>query len=117
MKKLIITLAAATLISSSYGQTQFHSVIKLIGEWENVNRAEHGFVFFDNGTFAVYQSHNEYSHYSGGRYSIYDNTLMLSGNSANGKITYLYSFKIDGDILTLTDYLNKSDSTTYKKKK
>ena len=115
----------------SYGQTQFYSyplvsakeyteiapVIQLIGEWENENRPEHGFVFFDNGTFAIFQSHNGYSHYNGGRYSIYGTTLMLSGNNANGKITNLYSFKIEGDILTLTDYLNKSDSTIYKKKK
>jgi len=91
----------------------------LIGVWQREgnytgnNLPTSHFAFFDNGTFFGYGS----SGYAG-KYSIYNDILMLNENSNSSQYGSLFTFSISGGTLTLLPYgASEENKTTFKKVK
>ena len=85
----------------------------LIGVWENQEMRQR-LVFFDNGTCLM--GYTNGSSGNGGIYSIYDNILMMSSNDGGntGERGELFTFKISGGNLELTEY-GSNQPRIYKK--
>ena len=122
LMKKIITIALVIFVilsmescssNSSQAQAQSQPISinnNLFGAWEG----EYGFLFFfDNGTY--YGSGFRES----GKYSIYENYIMLTYIGYQGsESSYLYTFSVSGDTLTLLEYGASEDrKVTFKKVK
>ena len=100
--------------SSSASSSQSVTVNKnLIGLWEGEQYNQNfGFVFFDNGTFCG----GRYGR-GVGKYSIYDNLLMMSRVGRDGEYHDLYTYNISGNTLTLSAYGDTSEQSKITLKK
>jgi len=108
---VLLFMLLITVCSSNSSQSI--SVNKnLIGVWEGDRIS---IVFFDNGTY--YGRFDTQENFNGGRYSIYDNVIMLTRNISGGyESSHRYTFSISGNTLTLIEY-EKTSEVTFKKVK
>jgi len=124
----ILAMASALLVmfpisACSSGNANSSSVVapdnRLVGVWERDEYGGRRYVFFADGTYSSGgKSDSSGSGIFVGRYSIYDNVLILIRNAGNSGdiVDQLYTFNITGGNLELTPY--GSDSTiTFKKVK